>query len=269
MEPGASDSYAVLHKAGVLLQPKVIPEAIIQEWAKTAEECYQRIQTIEQQGGLEAVQKSLSPGQKYVSTASSFTLEAAFPEESGRRILKQIADSPVRNCIEEVLGGQAVCDLDQAWVRRQYAPSRYPARHSPHAWHQDGALGYDFLGAMTTGHDAKALLPMITCWIPLTPCGVDAPGLEFIAERTEALLPVTSLQDAYLRSQYPAEAFWRPVMQAGDSLLFRSGVLHRTFVTSEMIRNRTSIELRFVLRDQIPGRLAQDRFVALGELSEC
>ncbi|MDB6121144.1 MAG: hypothetical protein JWQ71_137 [Pedosphaera sp.] len=268
MESSESESFQALQKTGVLLQSKVIPKELIQAWAKTAEECYQRLKAIEQQGGLEAVQKSLQPGQKYVPTASSFTLEVAFPEENGRGILKEIASSSVRSCIKEALGGRAACDLDQAWVRRQYAPSRYPARHAPHMWHQDGALGYDFLGALTTGHDARALLPMITCWIPLTPCGVDAPGLEFIVSRTEELLPVTSLQDAFLRSQYPAEAFWKPAMQAGDLLLFRSGVLHRTYVTPEMSRDRTSIELRFVLGDQIPPRLARDRFIALGSVSE-
>ena len=250
------------------MQPKVIPEDLIQEWAKTAEECYQRLKAIEQQGGLEAVQKSLPAGQKYVPTASSFTLEVAFPE-NGRRILREIANSPVRSCIEQALGGSAACDLDQAWVRRQYAPSRYPAQHAPHMWHQDGALGYDFLGAMTTGHDAKALLPMVTCWIPLTSCGVDAPGLEFVTERTEELMPVTSLQDVFLRSQYPAEAFWKPAMQPGDSLLFRSGVLHRTYVISEMTRDRTSIELRFVLGDKIPRDCLEiDLFPCLGRTTK-
>ena len=45
------------------------------------------------------------------------------------------------------LGAALSCDVDQCWIRRQYAPSRYPPGHAPHAWHQDGALAFDFLDA--------------------------------------------------------------------------------------------------------------------------
>src|SRR6202140_4223876 len=37
---------------------------------------------------------------------------------------------------ERELGAPVVCDGDQCWVRRQYAPGNYPPLHAPHSWHQ-------------------------------------------------------------------------------------------------------------------------------------
>ncbi|MCB9527989.1 MAG: hypothetical protein H6701_06250 [Myxococcales bacterium] len=76
---------------------------------------------------------------------------------------------------------------DQAWLRRQLPPARAPRHHAPHRWHQDGALGFDFLGGDPESPDA--LLPMITAWVPLVPCGRDAPGLRYVPERRDTLAP--------------------------------------------------------------------------------
>src|SRR5215467_276285 len=104
---------------------------------------------------------------------------------------------------------------ERSWERRQYAPGHYPPLHAPHGWHQDGALGFDFgaWGAHPPPQDA--LLPMLTCWFPLGSCGSHAPGLEFVLQRQPNLLPVSDLTEAVLRRRFPAEAFWRPVMEAG------------------------------------------------------
>ncbi len=75
------------------------------------------------------------------------------------------------------LGADVAVAVDACWVRRQYAPPRYPLRHAPHGWHQDGALGRS-VSVASRVEDAGGLLPMLTCWIALTPCGDDAPGLE-------------------------------------------------------------------------------------------
>ena len=160
------------------------------------------------------------------------------------------------------LGGDLACDIDQCWVRRQYAPDRYPAGHAPHSWHQDGALGFDFLGASAPPTD-DALLSMLTCWIALSPCGTDAPGLEFVDREIGTLLPLAALADEAVHARHHERQFSRPAMAAGDALVFGGGVLHHTHVRPGMRLDRTSLELRFFAAGNIPERLRQDRFLHL------
>jgi len=232
---------------------------LVRHFAEVADRFYQKNESQRP----EVIQQSLPTGQKYVPTASSFTLEAVFDPDDCRRILRAIAASSARHLIECVLAGTPLCDMDQAWVRRQYAPGRYPPLHAPHAWHQDGALHHDFKAQAPSAPDENGLLPMLTSWLPLVPCGDDAPGLEFVAVPIDNLLPPDALPDQSLRSTHAAEKFWKPLMQPGDVLLFRSGVIHRTHVTPAMQSDRTSIELRFVAANRIPPRLAHDRFIPL------
>ncbi len=178
--------------------------------------------------------------------------------ELARALLRGAAGALARSR----LGDAIACDVDQCWVRRQYAPSRYPPGHAPHTWHQDGALGFDLLDAATPP-DAGALLAMLTCWVALTPCGRDAPGLELVAGEAQTLLPLAALDDAAIRSCHGVDDFWRPVMRPGDCLAFGGGVLHHTHVSPEMQRDRTSIEMRFFDANRIDPRLHGDRFVAL------
>jgi hypothetical protein len=79
----------------------------------------------------------------------------------------------------------------------------------------------------------------------------------------EGLVQPTELTEQRVRARFPPEEFWRPAMQAGDAVLFRGEILHRTHVTSEMTCDRTSIEARFFPGDQIPDRLKSDRFLTL------
>jgi len=158
------------------------------------------------------------------------------------------------------LGRALALDLDQCWVRRQYAPVNQPADHAPHSWHQDGALGFDFLGATST---EGALLAMLTCWIALTPCGDDAPGIEFAGSDRTDLLPLAALADAEVGACHPQPDRMRPVLEAGDALVFGGGVLHHTHVAATMTRDRTSLELRFFPAGSPPPRLRGDRFLSL------
>jgi hypothetical protein len=160
------------------------------------------------------------------------------------------------------LGGALACNLDQCWIRRQYAPSRCPAGHTPHAWHQDGALGFDFLREPMPPR-ADALLAMVTCWIALTPCGIDAPGLELALFETPHLLPLSHLSESAIRRAHGAADFQRPVLAPGDCLVFGGSVLHHTHVTPAMQHDRTSIEIRFFDANRIPARLHGQRFAAV------
>ena len=254
-----TDPLVSLRETGVLLLRKALDHELVRHCAEAADRFYQKAQS----QSPEVIQQSLAVGQKYVPTASSFTLEAVFEPDDCLRILRAIAAGYAGQLIELALAGPPLCDLDQAWVRRQYAPGRYPPLHAPHAWHQDGALHHDFKAHAPAMSGVNGLLPLLTCWLPLVHCGDDAPGLEFIAVPLDDLLRLDSLPDQSLRSAYAAEKFWKPSMQPGDVLLFRSGVIHRTHVTPAMQSDRTSIELRFVAANQVPPRLGRDRFVPL------
>jgi hypothetical protein len=148
-------------------------------------------------------------------------------------------------------------DLGASWWRRQYPPQLAPPHHRPHAWHQDGALGFDFV-ASPQGADGPALHRMLTCWIALVPCGRDAPGLELIEAPGVALLSLAALDDAALRAAHAPAAFVRPLLAAGDALLFDGSVPHRTHATPAMTRVRSSVELRF-FADRVSPRACAPR----------
>ena len=208
-------------------------------------------------------QPNIPPAEKHVPTAASFTVGAAFDDS----MLAAIMSGAAAECgqrLKQELGDRILCDRDQSWVRRQYPPHRSPRWHAPHCWHQDGALGFPFASFPHGNYPADALLRMATCWIALDPCGAEAPGLELVSQPLLELLPPSELTDARVRQRFAAEQFWRPDMQAGDAILFRGDVLHRTHVTPAMTRDRTSIELRVFPANDIPARLKGDRFLPSG-----
>jgi len=257
--PGYSGPARPLKEA--VLLSEALEESVVRVLLREADRAYAKIEALIRDQGLEAVTQVLSPAQKYLAHASSLSLGAVFDETRTNSLLTAMAGGRVEPLLREALGGEVVCDMDQAWVRRQYAPHRYPPGHAPHGWHQDGALGFDFASLGPDPPGADALLPMVTCWIALTECGVEAPGLEFVAREARELVPAMSLSDKALRERFPEDAFWRPEMRAGDAIVFPGGTLHRTHVSAGMPKDRTSVELRFVRKGRIPTRLAADRFV--------
>jgi hypothetical protein len=128
--------------------------------------------------------------------------------------------------------------LATAWLRRQHPAYERPALAAPHSWHQDGALGADF--ALTDD-----LLPLVTAWCPLDPCGGDAPGLELLPDLPAGLLRPPELAALDARGRLPR-------LQPGDVVLMGAALLHRTGVRPGMSRVRTSAELRFVTRPLTP-----------------
>jgi ectoine hydroxylase-related dioxygenase (phytanoyl-CoA dioxygenase family) len=103
---------------------------------------------------------------------------------------------------------------------------------------------------------------MLTCWVPLDDCGVDAPGLEWLRPAPSAapvpLLRPAELTDAALRARFAASAFEHPALAAGEAVLFDGALVHRTHALPTMTRLRTSIELRFVAGGALPPRLAAE-----------
>jgi hypothetical protein len=146
----------------------------------------------------------------------------------------------------EAIGSEWACNMEQSWVRKKFAPLQAPTReYHPQGWHQDGALGVRFLS------ESGPVVPMtelLTCWMPLTPCGQDSPGLEFVRGRQEALLHFTELDDSALRRRFPQKEFWAPALDPGDCLVFLNSVLHRTYTSAEMRHHRLSVEYRIFPR---------------------
>lgn len=162
-----------------------------------------------------------------------------------------------------ILGERPACNLDECWVRRQFPIEDPPSGQGPHSWHQDGALKFDFTRRVGSVPPEGALLNMLTCWIALTPCGIDAPGLELVRRgRLESLTP-DELCPENMARRFPDDAFWRPVMASGDALLFLGNVPHRTHVDASMRQERSSVELRFFNGNGLPRRLAGDSYVAV------
>lgn len=231
---------------------------------RAAQRFYENIGLQMQTRSVDAVVASLPEPQKFLPHASSFNLCALNNQALVVKLLHEIAEGAAGCEIRKMLGcDQVSCDYDQAWIRRQYAPHLYPPEHAPHGWHQDGALGFDFFASKDIEQEATPLLPTVTCWIALTQCGVDAPGLEFVTETIDELLVPNELTHKSIHNRYPSDSFWQPQMQAGDAVIFKGGTLHRTHVVEQMRANRTSVELRFVAAHKIPTRLIGDCFIAL------
>jgi hypothetical protein len=255
--------FSELMRQGVALVRRALSATLVTQWQEIADKQYARIESIEQREGIDGVRRWLPPGQHYLPNVSSVSLQGVYADAEWQRILEAVADASLRALIEQELGGPGVCDLDRAWVRRQYAIHRRPPGHASHSWHQDGALLYPFDPTGEQPPATDGLLRMVTCWLPLTPCGRQAPGLEFVLGCLESLQPPARLTDDRLRARHHVKQFWAPELEPGDAVIFGGGTLHRTRVEPAMQSDRISIELRFFQADAIPERLSADRFVAL------
>lgn len=104
-------------------------------------------------------------------------------------------------------------------------------------WHQDGA----FLGEG---------IRVVNCWLALTPCGIDAPGLDLFPRRLPQVLETGgpragfswSVCDGLVEDLAAETPIVSPQFAAGDALLFDQLFLHRTGVRPGMTRDRLAIE---------------------------
>jgi hypothetical protein len=165
-----------------------------------------------------------------------------FGVASREELLAPFAAGGLNRLITETLGEPAVCNLEESWLRKRFAPSNAPRHYRPNVWHQDGGLRAPY------GPDPDSLIPMtrlLTCWVPLRACGHHCPGLEFVRQPLHRLLHYTELNDQNLRRRFAPDHFWAPELEFGDALLFLNGTLHRTHVLPEMKEDRLSLEYRF------------------------
>jgi Phytanoyl-CoA dioxygenase (PhyH) len=232
-----------------VIVPSAVPPETCSRWLDLIEAAYRRIEV------------KVAPSSEFVPECSSFRL-GAIAAFAVLDVWSALGSHVGERCVG-VLGPSLAIDSDQCWVRRQYTPESAPARHRPHSWHQDGALGFDFARSGDPPIPDAALLRTVTCWIALAPCGLDAPGLELVTDRVDRMLSPAQLADGAVDRRWPAARRVRPALEAGDAVVFSGDVLHRTHVSAAMTQTRTSIELRCFPADAIPDRLAGDEFVAV------
>jgi hypothetical protein len=216
-----------------------LPADLVAGLAGRAAALFERLDARIAEVGPLAAGDALPPGVPWVPTASSVGL-AALPGAL------DILTDALRAPLAEAAGGPLAPLTRSAWLRRQRPPAHRPPWHAPHSWHQDGALAFDFAADEPTA--PGALAPLLTAWIPLGACGVDAPGLCWMADCPDRLLTPAELAQ-------PRVADRAPALAAGDALVFGGALLHATHATPAMSRPRVSAELRFVRADAVPPRL--------------
>ncbi len=108
-------------------------------------------------------------------------------------------------------------------------------------WHQDGAF---------LGRDVRT----INVWLALSPCGVDAAGLDIVARRVPYVMQTGSHGATFNWSVGPGLVetlveggitIASPVFEPGDALLFDHLMLHRTGARPHLTRPRWAIETWF------------------------
>lgn len=152
----------------------------------------------------------------------------------GFELLSQALDrAGVPTAIDLCLGESSFLSVGKTTLRR-VAPSS-PAD----GWHQDGA----FLGES---------IRTVNCWIALTDCGEDSPGLDIVPIRAPGLFERGTrgtffnwgvgrgvVDDAVAEHRTAIES---PVFRAGDAIFFDQLLLHCTGVRPHMTRERFAIE---------------------------
>jgi hypothetical protein len=143
-----------------------------------------------------------------------------------------IDDTGVGALIEAYLGERPALSANKCTLRR------VPVDTNTN-WHQDGAF---------LGREVRTL----NMWLVLSPCGVDAPGLDIVPRRFDEVLP-TGTEGALfdwsvspdLVAEVAGDEVISPRFEPGDALLFDHLFLHRTGVTPGMTRERHAIETWF------------------------
>ena len=148
-------------------------------------------------------------------------------------VIEELRRAGVVDAIQDYLGEAAYLSVGKSTLRR--VP---PTSHS--GWHQDGA----FLGPK---------IRTVNCWIALSDCGEDAPGLDIYPRRLNEVLAETGTRDAVfdwsagdivvdeLATANGVEIV-SPRFKAGDVMFFDQLCLHRTGVRPGMTKDRLAIE---------------------------
>src|SRR5882762_901878 len=131
---------AQLQEQGVIVLPGVFPKRVLTSLKKSAEACFAAVEA----GRAE----SLGTAHKFSPFSYSMLLPALleFGAGSPEELLAPIHAAG--------LDGLGLCDVNQAWVRKRYAPIHARRHYRPNSWHQDGGLGAIF------GVEADSSMPL-------------------------------------------------------------------------------------------------------------
>jgi hypothetical protein len=223
-----------LREQGVVLLRDIFQRDSLNLLKEATERCFEQIDR----------GHSLPDRCRYNRFSNSLLLTALLDFGCGSReeLLAPLATPGLEALLSAAMGEHCTCNLEQSWVRKKFAPCHAPdGNYHPQGWHQDGALGVRF---PAQPGPAIPMTELLTLWIPLNPCGIDSPGLEFIRRPQASLLHFTELDDSVLHRRFPPQDFYAPELDLGDGLVFLKSVLHRTHTHPEMRLNRLSIEYR-------------------------
>lgn len=154
------------------------------------------------------------------------------------RFLDCLFDSGVDKFLAEYFGEPPAFSAKKTTLRRTPPDSAT-------GWHQDGSY---FSG------DVRAL----NIWTALSPCGVDAPSLDIVAERIDAPFVRGGVQADEIAlteenaAEYGGHNVVRPVLEPGDAVLFDEMALHRTGVSPAMTKTRYAVEMWFFAPSMFP-----------------
>jgi hypothetical protein len=100
----------------------------------------------------------------------------------------------------------------------------------------------------------------VNCWLALSDCGDDAPGLDLFPKRQTELVEsgTKGAFDWWVVGEGVAEEMARttpivtPLFKAGDAMLFDQMLLHRTGIRPGLTRERLAIESWFFAGSTFP-----------------
>jgi Phytanoyl-CoA dioxygenase (PhyH) len=156
-------------------------------------------------------------------------------------LVELVEDTGIAALIEAYFGERPALSANKCTLRR------VPTDTNTN-WHQDGAF---------LGRDVRSL----NLWLALSPCGVDAPGLDIVPQRFDEILPTGTEGALFDWSVSPQvvedaaggpDAIVSPEFGPGDALLFDHMFLHRTGVRPGMTRERWAIESWFFAPSSYP-----------------
>jgi ectoine hydroxylase-related dioxygenase (phytanoyl-CoA dioxygenase family) len=272
-----AQAVANLQAQGVVLLRGILDKQELSPIVKAATGCFMDIERIIRDQGADQVSHYVPPSYAFNARSTSVSLFALNDYQSSSeaaqmsdKVLFLLSKSLAYKLLTQVMGNRILCNLAQAWVRKQYAHMHDHDLHAPHSWHQDGALGVTFSNLpdkCDRPYSREPLTPLITCWIPLTTCGRQSPGIQLITQHLEQLVYYTYLNKVRLLELFDSHQFWSPEMTLGDVLIFLNGTLHQTYLTQSMKQDRLSLELRLMGSDTIPQWMKKDVFKELSDFS--
>lgn len=154
------------------------------------------------------------------------------------QMIEALGEAGIRELFTDYFGERPAFSVKKTTLRRTEPDSLA-------GWHQDGA----FLGTETRA---------LNIWTALTPCGIDAAGLDVFARNFDHLVP-TGGDEIYdwsvsneTASSYGLDKIERPSFDTGDALIFDHMTLHRTGVDPSMTKTRYAIEMWFFAPSTYP-----------------